>query len=376
MDATTPPPDGDQNRGPAFLISSWIEVGIVIVIMILRFYGRSRLGQVGVDDWVMLLTAALLIAFVSVASVVALNGGFRHVYYLKSNMDLVFYVTKFNWISQPPIIIALATSKISVGFLILRVMGHSKWRKRFLYFTMVTCFIGNALSAIFTFAQCNPPKALWSTIQGKCWDPATQSDYAIASSCYNGVLDVAYALLPASVFWNLQLSTRKKIGLVLLLGGGIFAGVASFIKSSKLPGLSGRSDFTWNSYEPIVCVEVFLLIVCGSIPALKPIYDQIFGKPKGSSSPYNSFSRRGYRIQSSTDDQSLTLKRISAPGKTTTTVVNSRPKSDACFNSRSNKDVPPLPNDINIKKTFEVSVTGSRLPSHSDQDVVSGHEVV
>ena len=110
------------------------------------------------------------------------HGGARHLYYLTPAE--VEYTTKVNWISQPFNIMSIGTGKISVSFLILRLLGPSAfWQKWFLYINIVLTFVINSLTSIFTFTQCNPARALWEgpakVPHAKCWDPSTQLDFSL-----------------------------------------------------------------------------------------------------------------------------------------------------------------------------------------------------
>jgi len=74
--------------------------------------------------------------------------------------------------------------KISVGIFLLKLMGpNCFWRKWFIYvnlglFTLMAC-----LCVVFTYVQCNPPRALWEKIpDAKCWDPKSQSSFSIATT--------------------------------------------------------------------------------------------------------------------------------------------------------------------------------------------------
>lgn len=82
--------------------------------------------------------------------------------------------------------------------------------------------------------------------------------------------------MPVGIIWDLQLNLRKKIGICVLLGLGIFAGVCASIKTSYLVNLSSRGDPTWATYDLYIwaCTEILLTIVCGSVPAVKPLYDR------------------------------------------------------------------------------------------------------
>lgn len=97
-------------------------------------------------------------------------GGSRHLYYLTQEQTLL--AVKWSWISQPWGIFLFATGKSSVAILILRIIGKTKTsRKWILYAAIVSIFIVNSLGCIFTFAQCDPPKALWTPgLPAHCWN--------------------------------------------------------------------------------------------------------------------------------------------------------------------------------------------------------------
>lgn len=72
------------------------------------------------------------------------------------------------------------TGKAAVGYLILRVMGNRfVWQKWTIWAAIILTFLLNSVNIILTFAQCDPPRALWEkNVPAKCWDPKVQSDYA------------------------------------------------------------------------------------------------------------------------------------------------------------------------------------------------------
>lgn len=118
------------------------------------------------------------------ATVLVYHGGQRHLYYLTP--DQREYATKVDWISQPFNIMSLSTGKVSVAFLILRLLGPSAfWRRWFLYVISVLTIVIGALTSIFTFAQCNPARALWEgpikNPDAKYWAPSSQLGFSIFS---------------------------------------------------------------------------------------------------------------------------------------------------------------------------------------------------
>lgn len=129
------------------------------------------------------LSQALTLAFSVLWTVLGHLGGCRHLYYLERDPLQAIKASRINWITQPVAIYALAFGKISVAFLILRIMGKSKWRRAFLiYGAMIGSFILCTTATILTFVQCRPVAALWDpelVAMGKatCWPTHRQSDF-------------------------------------------------------------------------------------------------------------------------------------------------------------------------------------------------------
>lgn len=148
-------------------------------------------------------------------------GGGRHVYYLTTQQQL--QAVKWSWISQPTAIFLFVPGKASIAMLTLRFMGRNTvWRRAILYWIIATIFIVNSLGVIFTFVQCDPPRAIWTPgLQSHCWDPKVQEHYNFFVAAYNIASDVVLALLPATIISKLNLKPRKKIALCILLGLGL-----------------------------------------------------------------------------------------------------------------------------------------------------------
>ena len=117
-------------------------------------------------------------------TIYSLSGGGRHVYYLSPEERV--RLTRLNWVSQPPVIIALATGKISVAFLILRILGpgSTRWLRNVLYFIMWSSIGFSGLAVIIQFVQCSPVQKLWDTnLEGHCWNPLVQTHFTYFVGC-------------------------------------------------------------------------------------------------------------------------------------------------------------------------------------------------
>ena len=96
-------------------------------------------------------------------------------------------------------------------------------------------------------------------------------------------IDLALALLPITIIWNLRLDWQKKMGLSTLMGLGVFAFICAVIKTTKLPELNARGDLTFITVSLWIWTanETHVIILAASIPTLRPLYLTVFNRPGG-----------------------------------------------------------------------------------------------
>ncbi|KAG8167217.1 hypothetical protein KVR01_002906 [Diaporthe batatas] len=243
------PPDIDRRTS---YIAAWtIQCAIGIIAVALRFWARSMLKtrwKYGWDDWVMLLTLLIYLGGTILVILIGVNGGTRHLAYIQPASHAVF-VFKLHQITQSFGIMASGTGKISVAFLIMRFLPNTgKWRQRFLWVLIVITFVQSVTTSIFNFTQCDPVAALWDPAlrpTAKCWDPAVNANYGIFGAAWGCAFDMILATMPISLIWKLQLSLRKRLGIIALLGSGVFGAIVTAVKAKELELIKNRSDFTW-----------------------------------------------------------------------------------------------------------------------------------
>lgn len=87
---------------------------------------------------------------------------------------------------------------------------------------------------------------------------------------FNTFADASLAIIPATIVWQLNNTTTEKIQLTIVFGLNILTSICSGIKTQYLAELANRTDQTWATYDIFVWVtgELFLMIVCGTIPTL------------------------------------------------------------------------------------------------------------
>ncbi|KAF7511805.1 hypothetical protein GJ744_003536 [Endocarpon pusillum] len=229
--------------------------------------------NLGPDDYLMFVAWIVYLAGLVLCTVYVVNGGGRHLYYLKP--DEIVTVMKYNLICQPFGVMASALGKVSVAFLVLRLIGPTTvWRRRFLYSNAMLFMLLSILSFVLFFAQCTPLRATWEPVPGaRCWNPTVTTTYGIFQSAYGTVLDFILAFMPITFIWRLKLSVKKKLGLCILLGLGVIAGVCAAFRTQQAAKLAYHVDHIWETFALFVwgSAEASIVIICGCVPTAKPL---------------------------------------------------------------------------------------------------------
>ena len=87
-------------------------------------------------------------------------------------------------------------------------------------------------------------------------------------------IDASLALIPVTIFWSLKSNPNERIQICIIFGINIVTSICAGIKTSHLLVLAdSHGDITWASYGVWVwtTVELFLMIVCGTIPPMYPL---------------------------------------------------------------------------------------------------------
>ncbi|MCJ1414472.1 hypothetical protein MMC32_000798 [Xylographa parallela] len=232
----------DDNAAGELIAVCWAWTSVSLIFVILRMYSRVHVAhKIWWDDWTILATMVFTLVYSSLCTAYANLGGCRHVQYLTPSQTV--QVTEINWINQPFAVLAIATSKVSVALLILRLQGPCKWRTYLLYFLAISIWTYAAAIVVVVFTQCRPYTALW-TEQGVCM-PAQDFVYiGYSYAGYAAFQDLALAIIPITFIYRLQLSLHKRLSLCLVLGVGAFASICAIIKTTKLSELGSSADFT------------------------------------------------------------------------------------------------------------------------------------
>jgi hypothetical protein len=185
------------------------------------------------------------------------HGNGRHMFYLDS-ADIT-EASKWSRATIPPNLMACLMSRISLCLFMMRIVNHVRTYKILLWVIISLNSIATFASIIQLLVGCRPLEKLWNPkTPGVCF-PAkvtliiglTQATTAIAS-------DWVLALLPIMVLKNLNMARRTKIALSILMGTGLFVGVAALVKTLQLYTLGSRKDVTWDTLT-LTCWSMYVI---------------------------------------------------------------------------------------------------------------------
>ncbi|TVY78375.1 hypothetical protein LSUE1_G004314 [Lachnellula suecica] len=263
-----------RSLGPAIVESMWILMSIASLVVAARFYVRAHLiKNFASDDWVIMLSFVLTIVATICFTIAVHYGLGRHENLLSPAASVMAF--KWNLIGQVIGILSATFARISFCMMLFAITSVQQRVSRILLWTIViTQLILNVALSIFILAQCQPITKLWDhTTQGTCLAPQNQEHFGFFQGSINSATDLALAIFPATIIWNLNMRIAVKLSLIITMGLGIFTMVASVVKTIYLKGLARVSDYSYETSYLIIwfCIEIWLLITAASIPTLRPL---------------------------------------------------------------------------------------------------------
>ncbi|KAJ9134651.1 Integral membrane family protein [Pleurostoma richardsiae] len=250
----------------SFLVLTYISVA-------LRTYVRGFLTKgFQADDWLMLLALASFTISCSFILVGVHVGIGHHNKALQQNKEIE--ALKWQALATANYILNTLFVKLSIGVFLLRLSVQ----KRYTYTLWVTMAIVTVWSIVLFFwdiFQCSPVDAQWDyTIpNSKCVSAQQIVNAAYALSVMTICSDWLFALLPIPMIWGVKMTTQTKVTVVVILGLGVFASVATLIRLKFLSDLTDTDDILFAGTDAMVwtLIEPGIAISAASLVVLRPL---------------------------------------------------------------------------------------------------------
>ncbi|KAK4185131.1 hypothetical protein QBC35DRAFT_454550 [Podospora australis] len=293
MDAGLPPPElpRDENNRTVLQAVWWTQLAIATIFIVLRIWARTIKRTVGLDDVAMIGSWVLYLADAIIIHYLGATDRLRHLMHIAMEGGLAAVSSTLMWliIVLDIGIFLTGLGKIAIGLTILRIIGDtSEWQrwavKGTLFLTIATCIIDACIS---TF-RCGDPRITWTielhATAKNCVSVDNQTHINIFANTVQVFADFAFSILPMAVVWNLRLPKHKKQFLVMALGLTLVTGAAGAVKTYYAAKMD-KSDISFTIMPALVwfSTESMLILVCGSVPSLHPLWEKYIRKGTGES---------------------------------------------------------------------------------------------
>jgi hypothetical protein len=247
---------------------------LAVVVFCLRVWARGLTGMMtawGADDWVMLAAVVASIPLTVVSYLFAARGLGQDLWMVP--FDNITFVLKMYYYSEILYLVVVFLTKISICCFYLRVFPKHALRVR--VYTVIGLTVASACAFIpVTIFQCTPIPGAWlrwdGTYKAECRDVMVQ---ALWGAIVSIALDIAIIILPMPELWGLNLSLRRKVGVMLMFAVGLFVVVVQVLRIVFLLKFSSTSNFTrdYTSTSVWSNVEVYVGIICACFPHIRTL---------------------------------------------------------------------------------------------------------
>lgn len=349
---------------------SWTLFAVTLLVLILRIVGEVFIVRsFKLPSWIAVL--AFLMASVSQVMVaLAIHNGLgRHIQSLSHDQNNL--VQTYIWQAQPLQLLANTTGKISIAALLVTLHGpkHAKARKIFVWSTIALQVIFMSASLGLIYSQCTPSQKLWRPdVPGTCNHRDRNRNFGYVQGSVSSLVDVALAIYPILLFWNLQIELAKKLSLSLLFAFGLVAATSAIMRTSKIGVVAQTKDLTYAVAELVLwnTIEMYFVLIGGSLPGLRPLFNKRIRIPSNRDSTYD--NSRPPTAQCDKRSFVMRLSRLPATHSRAYAGIGS-PK-----NSTSTDRILQYIGPRNILKTTEVNVSSGRNSTQGHRPSNSGHE--
>ncbi|SPB42826.1 unnamed protein product [Aspergillus niger] len=261
------------DKGPQITAVSWSFGGVAIIVVTIRLYTRLILTRkAGWDDFFIVLSLvsypckSLLYntsanpdgAWMQLSAIVCSGLAQTGVHYGLgkhmadiSNAEWKIEAFKYTVIAPNFSMVSTTTGKLSVAVFLLRLMGQtaSPAKRWFLYIFSIISVAWNVLAIVAIMGYCRPAEKIWRPeVPGSCFSLKFQLIAGISQASFNAFADLTLALFPIIIFWSVQLPWKMKLGVIAVMGAGIFGA------------------------HP-VHRQMYVIIICATLPTLRQSYN-------------------------------------------------------------------------------------------------------
>ncbi|KAI1761439.1 hypothetical protein GGR53DRAFT_28097 [Hypoxylon sp. FL1150] len=276
MAAQDPNAPTDSN-GSALVVTAVIMLTFSWLSVALRSFVRAKLTNgFQWDDWVMLAAQANFTVSCALILQGVQEGLGRHDLSLDQHHEI--QALMYQALATATYVSNMWLIKLSIGIFLLR-LASQKVYQYILYGSIVIVTIWSLVLFFWNIFQCSPVAAQWdyTILQNEptahCVSADEVVNAAYALSVMTILTDWLYALLPIPMVWGVKMTTQAKLTVVVILGLGVFASIATLVRLKFLADLTDLADILHAGTDAMVwtLVEPGVAIVASSLVTIRPL---------------------------------------------------------------------------------------------------------
>ncbi|KAJ3518194.1 hypothetical protein NM208_g14604 [Fusarium decemcellulare] len=319
-----------------FLALSWLSVG-------LRTYTRAFLMKsYQADDWLMLIAQLIFTASCAFILEGVRQGMGRHNEAIEEDAAEV-EALKWQALATATYVMDMMFIKLSIGVFLLR-LSVKKVYSWIIWVSLGIITIWSTVIFFWNLFQCSPVEKQWDfrIKDGHCVSADQIVSAAYAISVMTIVSDWLYAILPIPMLWTVKMTKQAKATVIVILGLGIFASIATLVRLRFLADLTDTEDILFAGTDAMVwtLIEPGVAIIASSLATIRPLLRAM--KIRGFESTENTYGTGHSAAMRSNANRS---KPGTMPGfgPNDVSLVNVEPKRDTAHRYALNDLDMPLP---------------------------------
>ncbi|KAF2704640.1 hypothetical protein K504DRAFT_461392 [Pleomassaria siparia CBS 279.74] len=330
-------------RGPALIIVELTLLPIALICVALRLWIRiGWLHKSWWDDWLMVV-AMIFSCGTTVLVIMAttMYGWNIHVWDL--TIPLMETGRKASMAGQSLFVLASSFVKMSILASYFRIAPHKSLFRKLVWATFGLVFAAFVAFLVALWLQCIPISSYW-TLLADHRDCIPEGPPLVVQTVVNVVTDFIIYTLPIPTLIRLSLPMSQRISLIILFGfGGVIVVAGSFRAYWVHHVLFETYDVTWEGFQLWVwtAVETNVGVICGCIPALKPLLFPAKARQQGTRAYANGsgHSRRREKVTPVLDQVEMDTRQLTANRNSSIVSPSERPMSGQTDKSRFDVDV-------------------------------------
>ncbi|PHH85655.1 hypothetical protein CDD83_111 [Cordyceps sp. RAO-2017] len=266
--------DLSQDLGYSMVIPCLVLLPLTWISVALRTYARAVLTKsFKIDDWFMVIAQVIFTITCAMTLAGVSRGLGKHNAAVPNAADRVAALM-WQAIATAIYILNMMFVKLSIGVFLLRLAVWTVYQW-ILWISLIIVTLWSLGIFIWDIFQCIPVAKQWDfrIEHGHCASPNAIISSTIALSVLTVGSDWLYAILPIPMMWNVKMTKQAKVTVIVILGLGIFASVATLIRLRYLGGLQQPEDLMYTASNAMLwtIVEPGVAIFASSLATIRPL---------------------------------------------------------------------------------------------------------